>query len=115
MRDFDAHPDFVGDDEVRAVEKKELVNMAESKAIPYNLVAGDKDKKSGNVGIAFFKDGAKVPISITLSLTRVRKLMEEKRLTSRKEEASKTQYPNEYEGDETIRVVAFKKTKKPSV
>ena len=95
------------------IKSEEKISMAEPKAVAYDLVVSDKGKKAVNVGIAFRNDLGKVPFSITLSLTKLRQAISNTTVSTRKEEPSKTQWPNRYEGDETVRIAAFKKTRKP--
>lgn len=83
------------------------------KAKPYNVVVGDKGQKSRNVGIAFWDSEGKVPLSITLSLTKLRAALDAKAVTTRKEGPSKNpSFKNPYEGDEVLRIVGFEKTRK---
>jgi len=86
--------------------------MAEQKAVPLNVVAGDKGQKSRRIGIAFVNLDGKVPVSITLSLGALRSAMNDKVVTETDFIGNPT-YPDEVlDGKKVIRIVGFKKTKR---
>ena len=94
------------------ITKQELKTMAESKAIPMNLIVSDKGKKSVRVGKAFVKLEGTVPLSIILSREALNKAISSGTVSETKSEANE-KYPDEVlDGKMVVRIAGFPPKKK---
>ena len=86
--------------------------MAESKAIPMDVVVSDKGKKAKRIGKAFVNLDGKVPLSVTISLDALNAAIKDGTVSEYTNEGN-PQYPDAIlDGKKVVRMAGFKYQKK---
>jgi hypothetical protein len=85
--------------------------MAESKAVPLNVVVSDKGQKSVRIGKAFVNLDGNVPVSLIVSMEALNSALKDKVVTETKFEGN-PKYPDPIlDGKMVLRIVGFKMNK----